>query len=150
MVRRHRVALIAGIAAAAGSLGLITPLALSASCVGPSLSVEPPIEPPRMTPAAAIVVRGESSTVYGEWFRDGCNDTGVSGCGVRVQDPESPLTDLELRLRQGDQSWPLGTADAGDRAVHYAVTWVFTVPDQARPGAATLETDAAELYVQVR
>ena len=111
----------------------------SASCVGSSLVGEP------------VLQRGAEQTVEGQFFHDGCGDTqscGVGCSGCTTDDPESPMENVLLELRQGGQRWTLDTADAtgsGD------VTWTFTLPPEVRPGHARLVAgDDRPVFVKVR
>ena len=102
----------------------------SASCVGSSLVGDP-----------SVLHRGEEQTIQGQFFHNGCADTqscGVGCSGCTTDDPESPMQDVQLELRQQGNSWALDTEDAtgmGD------VTWTFTLPPDVRPGRAQLVAD---------
>ena len=106
-----------------------------------------------------VLVRGETATVEGRHFVDGCRDTmscsGVGGCQSCEYDepPEVPMQDVVLELRQDGRSWRLGTADAGtaeeQRLGH--VTWTVALPDGVQPGRARLVADTAQpVRVRVR
>lgn len=139
-----------GVLTAAGALGLVAPPALSASCIGPVIGIGTFVDDRSANQAPVPVLRGATIGVVGEWFRDGCNDTGAStGCGVTPRDEESPQTGVELRLIQGDASWTLATADAQEREARYAISWQATVPADARPGSATLEASGASAPVVI-
>lgn len=121
----------------------------SASCATPRLSIEG-VESGRARPALMV---GESVTVLGRGFVDGCDDTGSSstfGCsGDDGSEPSAPLEDVELVALQGQptpEQTPLATADAGsaeDDRLGW-VTWTFVVPATLTPGPATLTTVGSE------
>jgi hypothetical protein len=114
----------------------------SASCVGPSFVDD-----------RIVLERGAEQSVEGQWFHDGCADTGscsaVLGCqSCEYDDPESPSQDVELRIAQRGRSWALGTVDAADSG---RVTWTFDLPAGIRPGHARLLADGAQpVVVRVR
>jgi hypothetical protein len=96
-----------------------------------------------------------TTSVEGRAFVDGCQDSmqcsAVPGCShCEYDDPAPrPLQDQTLRLRQGDRTWRLGTADAEGAAGR--VTWTFAVPASTRPGRATLLPGAGDpLRVRIR
>jgi hypothetical protein len=105
----------------------------AASCVGPTIRTE-----------GLDLRRGESATIAGESFVDGCRDTmtcsGILGCSrcEYTDPPPQPMRDVALRLEQGRRSWTLGTVDADDAG---EVAWVIVVPEDARPGPARLVVD---------
>ncbi|WP_109506497.1 hypothetical protein [Nocardioides speluncae] len=122
------------------------PLA-SASCAAPYLKLN---ERP-------VLERGATATVEGRAFVDGCRDSmscseGL-GCDSCEYDdpPPKPLTDVVLRLVQGDRKWRLDVADAGtaDDNQQGHVTWTFKLPADAKPGPAKLAADHAH-PVQIR
>lgn len=103
----------------------------SASCVGPSLIGKP------------VLHLGEEQTVEGQFFVNGCEDSmGCSttfGCDdCEYDDPESPMEDVLLELRQQGHRWILQTADAADSG---DITWTFTLPPDVRRGHARLVAD---------
>ena len=117
----------------------------SASCAAPFLDASQRL----------VLERGTSTTVKGRAFVDGCQDSmscsAVPGCShCEYDDPApTPMHDVALRLRQGDRTWRLGTADAEPASGR--VTWKFDVPAGVRPGPARLLTEVAEpLRVRVR
>lgn len=127
-----------------------------------ALAVAPFPQPPARASCAApylerpgALVRGVTTSVEGRAFVDGCQDSmqcsAVPGCShCEYDDPAPrPLQDQTLRLRQGDRTWRLGTADAEGAAGR--VTWTFAVPASTRPGRATLLPGAGDpLRVRIR
>lgn len=106
--------------------------------------------PDGSTPTTAVVTIGSVTTVTGEWFRAGCDDTG-QGSGCRApESEEEPLRDVELVLRQGEVSVRLGTADAADRPDRYGIRWRGRVPATFRPGPATLQAAGTSLPVELQ
>lgn len=116
-----------------------------ASCAAPTLQVERP-----------ELQRGTRGVVRGAGFNDGCADTGSCtaglGCSSCEYEEVEPLTDVELRLRQGGRTWLLDSADAaGTDGRQGDVRWRFAVPPGAGPGPAQLVTDRGEpLQVRLR
>lgn len=108
-----------------------------ASCAGPMLDL----------PRRPVLERGTTTTVEGQAFVDGCRDTmscsAVPGCSHCEYDdpPPRPMQDVNLRLRQGDRTWRLATADAESRGGR--VTWTFEMPPGVRAGPARLVADMA-------
>jgi hypothetical protein len=51
------------------------------------------------------------------------------------------MQDVALRLRQGDRTWRLATADADGGGGQ--VAWTFELPPGVRPGPARLIADQA-------
>ncbi len=147
LVKRSWILLVAVL------LGLaVAPLPLppaSASCAAPYLEA----------PRRLALERSETTTVKGRAFVDGCQDTmhcsavpGCSHCEYDEPAPE-PLRDVALRLRQGDRTWRLGTADAETAENNHLgwVTWTFDIPAGVKPGPAKLLPDVGEpLRVRVR
>jgi hypothetical protein len=116
-----------------------------ASCPAPQLAIG---KYGALTP---VVLRArDSTTVTGRYFVDGCNDTGggtVSsfGCDDRVEPPpRTPLTQIELTLRQQGRTWVLGTSDADE---DLNARWAIVVPADVRPGRATLAAGPSETLV---
>lgn len=116
--------------------------AASASCAAPYL---------QDTPRSAE--RGESVTIQGRAFVDGCQDsmgcsTGAFGCQSCTYDepPEVPLEDVELWLVQGERRWMVDVSDAGTASDNQLghVSWTFDVPRHAEPGPARLRTQRAQ------
>jgi hypothetical protein len=106
-----------------------------------------------------LLDRGASTTVTGDAFADGCQDSesctvtlGCSSC--EADDPEpTPARDVTLRLVQGDRTWVLGTADAQEAGSGHLgrVTWTVEIPGDAAPGPARLVADSAPpVRVRVR
>jgi hypothetical protein len=161
MRRLVRLLLVVGVAAA--GLGLFAPTSAPASCVGPRITVPGPTAAPTTLPddeTAVPVVRlvpGQTVTVTGEYFFVGCDDTGTVttyGPGCERADPPKPpvpARDVALELTWNGRTFALGTADAGDEAGRWAVSWTFTVPEDIVPGVATgiLTTSAASRPVGV-
>lgn len=148
MVRRRAWAVLV---VAAACLVLFAP-AGSASCVAPQIAVGAAVpEPGDPSPAPTTLQPGQQIRVTGRYFRSGCEDTVAYGCsGPKAPaDPEAPLRDVVLTLHQGDRSWRLGTADAGNRGGQYAISWQVRIPEDVPVGAATLSAGDARLPVQV-
>ena len=101
-----------------------------------------------------VLSRGVTTTVEGRSFVDGCQDSmscGVGCEGCEYDDPPpTPMTDLQLRLRQHGQTWKLDTADADteDGRLGWAA-WTFDLPAGVRPGRARLLPEGAQ-PVEVR
>lgn len=133
----------------AGLLGAWPVQRAAASCVGPVLAVGP-VPEEGTAPAPAVLDIGPVTTVAGEWFRTGCDDTGQgSGCGA-PESEESPMRGVDLVLEQGTVSALLATSDAADRQDRYAIRWRVQVPSTFRPGPATLTAAGTSLSVQLR
>ena len=136
---------------AAGALVAVGPLPgepAGASCAGPELKV-PGSHGER--PALAL---GAEVRIEGDYFFDGCDDSGGGrsdgpGCQADEQrTTQKPLDDVTLVLRQGEESWDLGTVDADD---DYTVAWTVVLPDGVRPGRATLSAALTrKLVVTIR
>ncbi|VXB15015.1 hypothetical protein [Aeromicrobium sp. 9AM] len=113
--------------------------AATASCAAPTIEV-----PARIQAGTDVVVRGHQ-------FVDGCDDTGggtegAFGCD-HEDEPETvePLEAIELRLRQGSREWSLGTTDAAASSKKLGrAEWTFVLPEDVRPGEASLETDYSQ------
>lgn len=137
----------------AGLLGVGHPPAATASCVGPSLAVGASVDPAQPPSGEAQLERGTLTTVSGIFFHRGCEDTqegSALGCHTSPpSDPESPLTDVELILVQGDHRWVLDTADASGRDQLYAISWMVTVPADAAAGSAELRAATASQTIQI-
>lgn len=108
--------------------------AASADCIAGVPRFEDGREPP-------LVTRGETFTIVGDGYVQGCDDGGDSlGCGTPMH--ERPAEDVVLELHQRGETWRLATANAendGDAVGH--VSWTVTVPADAIPGRATLRAD---------
>ncbi|MEZ0493118.1 hypothetical protein AB2L28_12825 [Kineococcus sp. TBRC 1896] len=87
----------------------------------------------------------------GQWFHEGCDDTGTggAGCAGPITTSQSPMKDVDLVLTQEEESWTLGTADAAGQAEHYAIGWEVELPDDVAPGPAVLSAAGTEVMVQV-
>jgi hypothetical protein len=140
----------------ASVLGIGAPVPASAGCAGPTMAVGASVDDTGPSTGTGVVRRGESIVVSGLWFHSGCEDTvstSVVGCSARTDpplDPEAPLADVVLNLRQGSRSWRIDTGSAGDRAGRYAITWHGTVPADATPGGAVLQAGSATVPVTLR
>ena len=123
------------LAACLASASCAGPSGDAGSCVAPTLHVEGATgEPPTVVLPGPLVV-------VGEWFRDGCDDTG--GPSTEVAD-----TDVELTLEQNGQVWSLGTADATGRESGYSITWAAQpLPSDLAPMPAVLRAGSAELEI---
>jgi hypothetical protein len=121
----------------------------TASCVGPYLKDAEDL----------VLHRGDTVTVHGRAFAEGCRDTmtcsGWLGCDhCEYNDPPpQPMTDVALVLRQRGRTWTLATADARtaeDNQLGWA-TWTFELPDDVQPGRARLLPESSEpVPVQIR
>ena len=106
---------------------------VAASCVGPTLSVDP-----------ETVRAGDEVTASGEWFAADCYDTGQTGT-------PPALTDLSLELVQGEKKWLVAAGvDASGERSSFEVP--VQLPDELKPGAAHLAVhgygDAVKLTVE--
>ena len=112
----------------------------AADCAGPSLSLAGADGAAGSLP---VVTLEGPTEVVGRGFVDGCDDTGggsVWGCGSGEGEVETPLSDVELVVRQGGRTWELGTADAGTAADGRLgqVAWQAQLPSGLEPGRAVL------------
>ena len=142
---------LACLLALTGLLGAWPVRGAAAGCAGPVLAVGRPAGGVPATPSAAVVVveLGATTSVSGEWFHSGCDDTGQgAGCDA-PESEEEPLRGVPLVLEQGPTSAVLATADALDRRDRYGISWQVRVPAQFRPGAAVLRAAQATLPVQL-
>ncbi|MEP7055433.1 MAG: hypothetical protein ABI912_09320 [Actinomycetota bacterium] len=115
---------------------LMWPATASAKCVGPDLSFEKPSDV--LAPATEPILHtGAKTTVYGEWFHSGCNDTGGGPCSG---EHERGIKGIELVLTQGERSWSFGRHNAKGR--YFAVEWAVDVPAELHPGPATITATA--------
>ena len=153
MRRRRQLLTSLGVLALCGSaLGLWSPTSALASCVGPQLRLGPPASASAGDSASSVKVsRAQPLTVSGEWFHEGCDDTGTSaGCsGPAPAASEPPMREVTLTLTQGGSSWKLGTADAAGPDQNYAISWVVQLPEDVEPGPAVLTTPSSELTVEI-
>ncbi|HET8615870.1 MAG TPA: hypothetical protein VFL94_10120 [Actinomycetales bacterium] len=150
-------------ASVAAALGLLAPASAPASCVGPQLTVttgadathgstaEAPAIAPSSPGSPTRVFPGDPLAVEGRYFHDGCADmVEVTACsGPRTVDPETPARQVELQLVQGDRSWVLGRADAGDAGTDYGIRWHVAVPDDVPSGPAQLVARGATAQLHV-
>ena len=99
------------------------PQAASASCAAPEWDVD-----------NDRAQTGESITISGRFFIDGCNDTGsASWCGGPApQEPEVPMTGIRFQLLGGDESVDAVTVSADEQG---DVAATLTVPQDAKAGA---------------
>lgn len=92
----------------------------AATCIAPTLTLKP-----------AKAAPGDEVKVSGEWFVDGCNDTGMG---------EAPkaLTGMTLEVIQGHESWPVASGvDATGENSSFEVS--IEVPADAQAGKATVQ-----------
>jgi hypothetical protein len=140
---------LAVLALCGGVLGLWSPPSALASCVGPQLRVGSGSSEAGDPPSAAEVPKSRPLTVSGEWFHEGCNDTGTSaGCsGPSPAKAEPPMRDVILTLVQGSSSWALGTADAAGQ--NYTISWAVRLPVGVEPGPAVLSTPSTQVTIEI-
>ena len=139
-VRRRPLLLIATLLGLAALPLPQTPA--SASCAAPYLKVSERL----------VLERGETMTIEGRSFADGCQDSmscsGALGCDSCKYDdpPPVPLDDVGLRLVQRGRTWTVAVADAGTAESNRLgwVEWTFEVPVDARRGPAKLFPEHAE------
>lgn len=93
----------------------------SAACA----QARPVVEPSQAVP-------GETFRLYGEGFRNGCNDTPSPGV---EPPPEPPERKIRIEMRQGAKTWDLGRADADEA---YVLDVYLEVPPDAEPGQAVV------------
>ena len=123
---------------------LVMPWPLDTACAGCAGVLE--VEGSTMS----LVSPGESFTVVGQGFTEGCDDNGDAGLSCGVQAYERPLQDIELRLVRGTATTSLGTEDARKEGDNYGlVTWTVEIPADAPPGRVTLEAGGASLQLRV-
>ncbi len=111
----------------------------SAACVGPYLLVGDVQHRPSIRAGASLTVEGRA-------FVRGCDDTGsvnMFGCRSSQGEVETPMSNVVLSLRQGDERWRLGTENAGSAADNRLghVTWQVAVPAEVETGRALLVAD---------
>lgn len=142
------VVLVGSLVGSAALLGLVGPTA-EASCVGPAIGVGS--TRPAVTSRDRVAVRlNEPLTVTGNYFHHGCADVVVgSGCGTHALEKETPMTDVPLRLRQGNRTWLLGRADAEAGQPTFPISWQIRLPDQVRAGPASLTAGGTTLKVRI-
>jgi hypothetical protein len=120
------------------------------SCASPYLYIGDP-QAVRPVPVTTFDV-----TVQGRAFVRGCNDTGtvnVFGCDTSPREVEAPMNDVTLTLRQGSQSWRLGTKNAGTAEQNRLgqISWVVRLPADVAPGRALLVAPQADpLPIRIR
>ncbi|WP_432537281.1 hypothetical protein [Kineococcus arenarius] len=152
--------------AAAGALAVtgitlgVVPTVLPASsaaagCAGPQLVVgsDPAAAQPDavQSPAPVPIPASGQLQVAGQWFHEGCDDTGVAGAGCAgpVTTSQSPMEDVDLVLEQAGSSWTLGTAGAAGHDEQYAIAWQVRLPEDVAPGPAVLSAAGAEVPVLI-
>jgi hypothetical protein len=120
-----------------------------ASCAGPQLTLT------GVTGQAAhlpVVRPGAAVTVEGRYFVDGCDDTGGQATGPgcahqdRPQDRVTPMTHVELVMRQHGREWSLGAADA---TTHGRISWNVWIPAGIEAGRARLLAATSQTLVIV-
>jgi hypothetical protein len=102
--------------------------------------------------------RGSAVEVDGAAFANGCQDVGscsaTPGCDSCDDGPEpTPMTDIDLSLRQDGRTWRLGTADArtAEDTELGQVTWAVEIPSGMKRGWATLvPEDGQPTRVRIR
>lgn len=109
--------------------------------MAPTLDIEGAQSGDDETSEPPTVVLPDSFVVVGEWFHDGCDDTGG-------RSDEAASTDVELTLEQDGHVWSLGTADAAGRGSRYSIRWaVESPPPGIAPMPAVLRAGTAEQEV---
>ena len=149
-MRRLRAMLVV-LVVAAGGLGLFAPPSALGSCVAPSITLQDVASElstvdGEQTPVFTVAL-GDTLTVDGEYFFDGCNDVIVSsGCSGPTEPPPAPAArGVPLVLAQAGHHWTLGRADAAGEEELWAITWTAALPDDLEPGPAKLTARTAEL-----
>jgi hypothetical protein len=105
-------------------------------CLGVSMvlvfvpTAEAKCRPPRISVSTAKGERDTAITIAGETFWLRCIDE-----GVLPLPPMQPTRNIQILLKQGDQSTLLATVDA-DVNLRFSVT--VTIPANAAPGKATI------------
>ncbi len=89
------------------------------------------------------VAPGDTFALEGTNFFSGCGDVIIDGEPV---DEERPKQDVEIVLRQGSRDWDLGTVNAKK---DYSIATKLRVPENARPGKATVRAGGAETAIRV-
>lgn len=162
MVRRRVVGVLVALGCAV-ALGVAVPGPASAGCVGPEISVGGAAA--GTSAGAPVLHPGQEVDVSGEWFRDGCDDTGGGGVGPaggpgcsgpaaaaapadRLAATERPMQDVVLALEQGGRRWQLAVADARDDAAS-SIRWTVVVPADVGEGTAVLVAGPARLVVWI-
>ncbi len=98
-----------------------------------------------------MVAQGETITVVGEGYVQGCDDGGDPGVGCGAPLYERPKEDVELRLAQDANEVLLGVADAEQVDGDFGhVRWTVTIPADAAIGRAVLKADGAALRIKIR
>ena len=93
----------------------------------------------------ARVAPGETVTVTGLGYVEGCDDGGDGDFGCAPPEHEQPREGIELWLRQAGEQRLLGTADARTVGDDFGrVSWSFAIPADAAVGRATLLPDGGE------
>ena len=156
--RRIMLGLAGGVLAVAGS-GVGNSPHASASCAAPSFDIEYSERHPYVMNEDATGL-----TIEGRDFVNGCDDEPDahegSGLGCSPAEDsetdtpaETPMEDVQLRLRQDGNEWVLGTSDAGstnDNELGH-ISWTFDVPADVEPGPAVLMADTSErVPVEIR
>lgn len=110
-----------------------------ASCAAPYLFVN-------KVQRETVISAGTDITVSGRAFVRGCQDAiavNAFGCESRSGEPESPMQDVALVLRQDERRWHLGRADASsveaNRLGH--ITWNVRIPTRLEPERAVFVAD---------
>lgn len=130
-----------------GGLSMVPSGGAQASCAGPSLHAR------TVTTGAPRLLVGDTMTVTGERFVEGCNDQGggsVLGCSRDAGEEVTAQRQVALQLRQGGRTWDLGTADASEGQDRFGrISWSVRIPIDAAQGPATLLAGNAKLPVVV-
>lgn len=103
-----------------------------AACIGPGLEVSPD-----------SVAPGDTFALEGSNFFSGCEDVIIDGEPV---DEERARQGVEIELRQGSRTWELGTVNANK---YYSISTKLTVPENVKPGKATVKADSAKAAIRV-
>jgi len=126
---------VVGTAVVAATLAsvLSTHTAATASCVAPTARLRP-----------SRVTRGATLTITGQYFGDGCADTGTVAPGAGALG--EPLTGLVIAIDQADREYIVATGSADDR---YEFSVDVVVPAGLQPGQATVSVVAGDARMEV-
>lgn len=113
---------------------MMWPTSAGADCVGPELAIGEEVPYSYVQLPVERLSPGQQVKVTGEWFRNGCNDTG-GACGLGGE-RETPMKNVQLVVKQGQLEWQVDRESA--RGKHFTVRWEFQVPADLAAGRAEL------------